>query len=506
MIVEDRNFTYQKEPAESPFLGKLTGVCADIINATRNGRKYSQALWQKVFEDPIVQEQLDNGGIIGEAMHPLDREEVDVEKAAIIMKEKPEMRDGKLWATFHILNTPCGKILKTLCDAGVKMGISSRGSGDTFTNYDGNEEVDPDSYDFKCFDAVFIPAVKDARMEYITESFANKKSLKESLNNLVNSSEGKDKNLIVETLKDMDLLNDTSDKITEQSNSQDELIDNIDEVKKDDSVVNNEDNILSELQEALNKNQKLENTIVKLQEKLSACYTRESDQEDEIAKYKKVISKLTPSVSKVKGLEEKLSTVSKQLDDANTSLKQKDDRISKLSEDVKFLKNTKKSLNESVVKNVSRIRTLNEQYQKQLSDKDEKINSLQEELTDLQKDTKLKQSEYNSNLSKSNKLVEKYKKIANKAVDKYIESQAIKLGVTTNEIKNKLPSSYSFDDIDTICENLQDYKMSINKLPFRSLPENYTMKVTPSKEKLPIPASNFDDDVDDGLLSLAGLK
>ena len=38
----------------SPILGKLSGPCADILNETRNGRKYSEELWDKVFVDPIV--------------------------------------------------------------------------------------------------------------------------------------------------------------------------------------------------------------------------------------------------------------------------------------------------------------------------------------------------------------------------------------------------------------------------------------------------------------------
>ena len=40
-------------------LGRLTGPCADIIHSTRNGRKYSQKLWEKVFSDPIVKEYFD---------------------------------------------------------------------------------------------------------------------------------------------------------------------------------------------------------------------------------------------------------------------------------------------------------------------------------------------------------------------------------------------------------------------------------------------------------------
>ena len=55
---------------KSAILGTLEGPCADIIHPTRNGRKYSQELWEKVFENPLVQELFKAGGITGELGHP----------------------------------------------------------------------------------------------------------------------------------------------------------------------------------------------------------------------------------------------------------------------------------------------------------------------------------------------------------------------------------------------------------------------------------------------------
>ena len=58
------------------------------------------------------------------------------------------------------------------------------------------------------------------------------------------------------------------------------------------------------------------------------------------------------------------------------------------------------------------------------------------------------------------------------SVDRYIKSQAVRLGVSVNEIKNRLNESYTFDDIDEVCESLQSYKLNMSKLPFASLKEN----------------------------------
>ena len=53
-----------------PILGTLEGYCADTISPTRNGRKYSEALWEKVFNSKIVKELFNCGGILGELDHP----------------------------------------------------------------------------------------------------------------------------------------------------------------------------------------------------------------------------------------------------------------------------------------------------------------------------------------------------------------------------------------------------------------------------------------------------
>ena len=73
----------------SPILGRLSGPVADIINPTRNGRKYSEQLWENVFNSPIAKETFENGGYFGELGHPADRQEIDMEKIAICMPNPP---------------------------------------------------------------------------------------------------------------------------------------------------------------------------------------------------------------------------------------------------------------------------------------------------------------------------------------------------------------------------------------------------------------------------------
>lgn len=205
-LVTDK-FEYKKlspeEQQKRGILGRLVGIIADSKNATRNGRKYSEALWENVFKDPIMKERIETNCCFGELGHPTDREETDMEKIAICMDGLPKKdSNGKLQAIFNILDTPNGRILKTLCDYGCKIGVSSRGSGEVSTNFDGTEDVDPDSYECQGFDAVIIPAVKEARLNYVTEEL-NKtrynKTLKARLQESYNKASADDKKIMKET-------------------------------------------------------------------------------------------------------------------------------------------------------------------------------------------------------------------------------------------------------------------------------------------------------------------
>lgn len=563
MVNKTEDFKYKAEAGNPAVLGVLEGPVADIQNPTRNGRKYSEELWNRVFADPIVNEMLENGGIFGEAQHPENRTEIDTEKIAIAMKEKPTKKDGKLWAKFYILDTPCGRVLKTLADFGYKIGISSRGQGDLITDYDGNESVDPSSYEFTCFDAVLLPAVKAARMTVVEGLEKHKISLQESFDKMLNEASDKDRTIMEDTIKNLteqldhysmeagelrgsmfslidkfisehpevdekDVVREfraaCSSAFGEDETNDNELLDDENvieecntekcadkEVKDDESVDNNEDELLAQLQEALNEKQEFQRLIISLQEKLSVSYAKELELKDEIERSKKSISKLSDDAKRATALQEKVS----KLVDENTALTNKlgdsAENISQLNESIKVESESKDNLTEQLKSKNEEILTLNENYDKLNSEfEDAKVkfaeekDALTESIAELEKDRKIKASEYSNKLDKSNKLVEKYRRIANKAVDKYIDSQALKLGVTSNEIKNKLAESYTFDDIDKVCEELRGYQLTLSKLPFQSnLKENMKIKAT---TKANVNPANPEDVVDESLLRLAGLK
>ena len=98
-----------------------------------------------------------------------------------------------------------------------------------------------------------------------------------------------------------------------------------------------------------------------------------------------------------------------------------------------------------------------------------KTKALNEKIEGLQKDLDINRKQYSEKLDKSQKLVEKYRNIAQVSVDRYIKSQAVRLGVSVNEIKNRLNESYTFDDIDVeaFSRCSVDKKVLRHKLLFR---------------------------------------
>ena len=499
---------YQKlsleEQQSRGILGRLKGIIADCKKPTRNGRKYTEALWDKTFNDPIMQEKIENRCLFGELGHPTDRQEVDMEKIAICLAEVPKKgSDGKLYGVFDILATPCGKILKTLCDYGCKIGVSSRGSGETYEDAYGEETVDMDTFECECWDAVLLPAVKEARMSLVTESFdLSKAKFKKALCEELNKASIEDKKIMEDKLKELDI-----------DYSPEKVDDNIDEVEESNEADNAGTELVQELQEALKKNRQLEKQLTDLQEKLSVSYTKEANLKDAIAKYKTSIVSLTESSKKAKLLESKISDLNASISLKEEKIKTQQETINKLNESRKTISHETKVLNESLVSKETKIDTLEKQIAtlnenlKNINTQNKKTNnSLIENIEELKKDSAIKHSEYSKKLTRANQLVERYKKMANESISKYINSQAVRLGVSSNEIKNRLSEGFTFDEIDKVCEELQDYKINISKLPFDiSKTKNVRMKITESVEPMK-PADRFiSDEIDDQLRSLAGL-
>ena len=510
---------YQKlspeEQQQRGILGRLVGIIADFKNPTRNGRRYTEELWDKTFNNPIMKEKFENRCLFGELGHPVDRQEVDMEKVAICLAEPPKKgTDGKLYGVFDILATPNGRILKTFCDYGCKIGVSSRGSGDTFEDDDGGETVEPDSYECECWDAVLLPAVKDARPQYVNESLDTKRTLKKALQEALNNSTDEERKTMVETLDSLEVEYESSqdefvsDEVNTENNP--EKVDNIDTVVEETSLAAEDSGaaMVQELQEALVAKQEAEKQLKSLQEQLSVCYTKE-------ARYSEILSRtkaqLVNATNLNTSLEDQLRTANDAIEQRNATLSEQQETINSLKSKLMEGRTQRKTLDESLSGKDSQIRIL----QEQVSSLTEKFNQekitlkqenkqLSESLEDSKKDLQILRSQTNAKLTKSAELIEKYKTIARTAVDRYIKSQASRLGINPEDIKGKLNENYSFNDIDDVCESLRKYKLTVNSLPFNV--GNKTpvkMSIRESKEVI-TPGYNddrIDDDIDTTLIN-----
>ena len=109
----------------------LSGICiqGDIRNA--NQRIYSGKEIERAVK--TINEQLNGGySVLGEVDHPADLR-VNLDRVShMITKMWVEGSNG--YGKLKILPTPMGKIIEAMVESGVKLGVSSRGSGDVDDN------------------------------------------------------------------------------------------------------------------------------------------------------------------------------------------------------------------------------------------------------------------------------------------------------------------------------------------------------------------------------------
>lgn len=350
------------------------------------------------------------------------------------------------------------------------MGVSSRGEGDIKEDFvTGEAIVDPDTYTLNAFDLVLIPSVESARLNMITEgvggneNIALKKALRESLDK---ASAG-DKAIMEATLKDLKI--DFKDRtLTEDSNvpkgtahtEEGTATSTVDNVKVDE--------LIKSLQESLKQTQSLQKQVKMLQEKLSVCNAKETKLTTSLqrssSENKLLKENLKLLSSKVSELKTKLSESEQQVTEKDKLVESQQRRIDLLNRRCDSHIEKQKVLTESIQKS-EKSSALVEKLQKDVNDKDKEISSLNEALVECRQDLAIKDKELNQKVTKAKKVVENYKKLANSAVNKYIDNRAKVMGIKASELRQRLGENFSIDDIDSVCEELANTKLKMSELP-----------------------------------------
>lgn len=157
---------------KSTALCVVEGPCMEFGKVNQNNRIYSR----KLIEDRIinykpVQEMIKNKCMLGEGGHPETRIDISYPEVGLCVEKIwiPDDSDHLVFGRFAILDTPVGRILKTLIDFGSKIGISARALAES--KMEGNTEIMSETeYDLITFDAVPDPGFKCAHLERVKES------------------------------------------------------------------------------------------------------------------------------------------------------------------------------------------------------------------------------------------------------------------------------------------------------------------------------------------------
>lgn len=136
----------------------LSGILQKADTLNQNGRIYPLAILQREVRN--YQKFIVENRALGELDHP-DDSVVNLKNASHLVREAV-MEGNVVKGKVEILDTPSGKILQNLIEAGVKLGISSRGVGTT--RREGDFQIVQDDFQLICWDFVSEPSTPGAFM------------------------------------------------------------------------------------------------------------------------------------------------------------------------------------------------------------------------------------------------------------------------------------------------------------------------------------------------------
>jgi len=136
----------------------LSGVMQKCDALNGNGRVYPRKILEKEIKN--YKKLVDEHRALGELDHP-DDSVINLKNASHMVTDIWWDNDSVMGKVM-VLGTPSGQVLKALVEAGVRLGISSRGLGST-KEKDGKTLVE-DDFQLICFDFVSEPSTDGAFM------------------------------------------------------------------------------------------------------------------------------------------------------------------------------------------------------------------------------------------------------------------------------------------------------------------------------------------------------
>lgn len=138
----------------------LNGIFMQSGIKNRNNRIYPNAEITRVITEASGRIK-ENHGIFGELDHPQSLI-INLDRISHVI-ESLHMEGNNAIGRARILDTPMGKIARTLIESGVRLGVSSRGTGSV-------NEGTVSEYQFVTVDIVATPSAQDATPRPVYES------------------------------------------------------------------------------------------------------------------------------------------------------------------------------------------------------------------------------------------------------------------------------------------------------------------------------------------------
>ena len=160
----------------------LSGVMQRCDEKNGNGRIYPGKILRREVQSYM--DTVKENRACGELDHPEDSV-VNLKNASHMVKSL-WWEGNDLLGKIKVLSTPAGKILESLINDGVKLGISSRGLGSVSESNQGT--IVEEDFQLICFDIVSEPSTQGAFMmmnEAKTKSFTKKDKINNLLNNII---------------------------------------------------------------------------------------------------------------------------------------------------------------------------------------------------------------------------------------------------------------------------------------------------------------------------------
>ncbi|MBO66888.1 MAG: primosomal protein [Acidiferrobacteraceae bacterium] len=137
----------------------LSGKLQEAEIQNGNGRVYPQKVLMREMKN--YQKIIKENRSVGELDHP-DDSVINLKNASHLVTEV-WWDNNSVMGKIKVLDTPSGNILRSLCEGGVQLGISSRGLG-SVTESQGGQVTVNDDFQLICFDIVSEPSTPGAYM------------------------------------------------------------------------------------------------------------------------------------------------------------------------------------------------------------------------------------------------------------------------------------------------------------------------------------------------------